>query len=329
MPSAQVDLVGDVATLPLQHGQLKDGRDVWFVITDTNDQMEAERRGLVHAGQLLGARDAASTRTATIDAQGNFTFDRGTVDFRPPLELVPADSPSPFPPKVEHAGSIADLEYSPFVRLEGSDTLYNAPIVAFDVPARQISFCNGGVDHSLVHDQVIRICPEKMDVTLRLGHGFAAGQPVIYLSFEGSDPLAAALGGLTYAPALKDLRNSETSENIFAIANGQTGRDNPERQGLDSALLGEGPPLNILDGLTPKSQGYTPLWDLQIAKWSDEAITRVARHRLIDTTEIRAAAAAQLLTGFSGGPLISEGIFVNCPVIGFLAHSREDARPSP
>jgi hypothetical protein len=37
--------------------------------------------------------------------------------------------------------------------------VYNAPIVAFNVDASQITFPNGNVDYSKVHDQVVAIDP--------------------------------------------------------------------------------------------------------------------------------------------------------------------------
>jgi hypothetical protein len=53
---------------------------------------------------------------------------------------------------------------------------------------------------------------------------------------------------------------------LVAFANGQTGKDNPQRQGLSSALKDMMDPLNIVDN-TPASPAYSPLWAVNLAKW--------------------------------------------------------------
>lgn len=70
------------------------------------------------------------------------------------------------------------------------------------------------------------------------------------MSFEVSNPDVAPLEGGTFAPALNaapgigsnDPKTSARSQ-IVPFVNGQTGIGNPNRQGLNSALLGQGDPL--------------------------------------------------------------------------------------
>ena len=77
---------------------------------------------------------------------------------------------------------------------------------------------------------------------------FARDKPVLYISTEASDPAAAALESSTYTPALNEAPfvggdgTNSARASLAAMTNGQTGRDNPNRQGLNSALLGDGGP---------------------------------------------------------------------------------------
>ena len=96
-------------------------------------------------------------------------------------------------------------------------------------------------------------------VCLRTLHLHRA-MPVLYLSLEANNALPAAMEGATHAPGLTDIKvGSDHSafsalERLFAISNGpvnvQAGVVNPQRQGFNSALKGDGGgPLNILGGI--------------------------------------------------------------------------------
>ncbi len=321
MPSGIIDLMSDTITLPLQQGALKDGRKVWFVLTDTDDQDQASKQGIVYAPDLTYAASAKSTRTATVDAQGQFTFDAGTVDFTPVRNIVPGAAPDLFPPTTALPGSVGDADYSPYVKVTNqNNTIYNAPILAFNVDADGISFCEGNVDHNVVHDKVVKICPQTKQVTLALSHGFAASKPVVYVSFDANVELAATMESSTYVPAFNDLLNSGSSLNIYALANGQIGKNNPQRQGFDSALNGDGSALNILDGLPSTSAGYSPLWELYLGAWTDQAAKAGSVKLLISATDVLQDVTQGLITGPGGAAFGSTGILINCPVVAILAN---------
>lgn len=82
---------------------------------------------------------------------------------------------------------------------------------------------------------------------------------------EASDPLAAALENVPYVPLLAGTPKAALVD-LVAFANGQTGKDNPQRQGLSSALKDKLGPLNIAAN-TPASPAYSPLWAVNLAKW--------------------------------------------------------------
>ncbi|CAN5332152.1 hypothetical protein BH18GEM1_BH18GEM1_20220 [soil metagenome] len=254
-------------------------------------------------------------------------FDRGTVDFSPERMIVPGDPPNAFPPKQAQPGSVGDEDYSPLVRIvNAGGHIYNAPIIAFDVDAEQISFPNGNPDKRLVHDKVVRIDPAKNVVTLKMVAGFSFARPVMYLSFEASDPMAAVLEEATFAPALKNIRVGADDgafsavERLFVLANGPTGAENPQRQGLSSAITDVGPkgplsPLNVFGGIPTIALDYSPLWDLNLGEWTPQAIQRGYRSRLLEEFQILGFVQAGWVTGPMGKPFGSTGIIVNCPVV--------------
>jgi hypothetical protein len=319
LTSGTIDLSSDTVTLPLYHGKLYDGRGLWYVLIDSSDETVAKTLGLVYAPALKNALTAPSTRSATQGSNGEWIFDHGTVDFSADRSIVPGDAPNLFPPKSATPGSAGSADYSPYVVSNG--IVYNAPIIAFDVDAGIISYCglNPTVDHSILHDKVVRICPEKNSVSLALSHGYASGEPLVYVSLESNDPVASAVEGATYTPALNELKTLGASLPLFAVVNGETGKTNPMRQGLDSALSGDGSPLNVLTGIpTLSSTPYTPLWDLHLVQWTDQAISSSQRSLLTSPQAFQAAFTAGQLTGFGGGALNSSGLLVNCPALAIL-----------
>jgi len=228
-------------TLPLYQGKLTSGELVWYVLVDTNDRANADALGLNFSGKLTYADTGKAVRPGTLEKDGTVTFARGKVDFAPELQLTPGDAPNYFPPKVAKPGSVGDADYSPLAKV--GNYIYNAPIVAFNVDAKTLdTFCDGKADHKITHNKVVAICPREGTVTvsLTLGHSFA--RPVLYMSMDASNDLAAAMEDVTIAPAMNDIHlggdDSAFSavERIFPVVNGPMGKENPQRQGFNSAL---------------------------------------------------------------------------------------------
>src|SRR5262249_4450013 len=233
-----------------------------------------------------------TARHAVSELDGSLTFDVGAVDFSPERTVVPG-SPAPFPPKTASPGSVGDKNYTPLVVIENAGNhVYNAPAVAFDVSADDLNkSCDGNVDHTKVHDKVVKICPRDGTVTLALTQGFSFSRPVLYLSTEANDQALAALEGATFAPGLVDIPvgrdDSALSpvERIFVHVNGPTnvgGEVNPQRQGLFSALTDGRGPLNVLGGIPTIATDYSPLWDVNLGEWTQEAIAKGYRSRMTD-----------------------------------------------
>jgi len=319
--SGTIDMNESTITLPLYQGQLRGtGETVWYILTDTTDKGNADALGINWSPKL--AYSAPGARIATLLSNSTLEFHSGTVDFSSEHRVTPGNSSNPFPPSVAQPGSMGDKDYSPLVLVENAGgQIYNAPIVAFGVDASQINFCEGNADYSLVHDKVVSICPSEGTVTIKLTSGFSFARPVLYLSMEASVPLAAALESATVAPKLANIRTGQDDsafsavERIFVFANGPTGQDNPQRQGLNSALMGEGSPLNVLGGIPTVATDYSPLWDINLGTWTQEAIDNGYRSRLTEEFAILGFVEEGWITGPGGAPYGSVGMIVNCPIV--------------
>jgi hypothetical protein len=318
LTSGQVDLAREVVTLPLHRGRLSSGETVWFVLTDVSDLNTSKTMGLTWAPSLSKAKDRASTRVAEMDESNNFTFKAGRVDFSPTQTIAAGKAPNVFPPRMARAGSVGDAHYSPLVRVTNrKDIVFNAPMIAFNVGPEKLAFCGGNPDYSVVTDSVASICPDKGTVDLKLRFGFADGKHLRYLSFDANSEQSAALEASTFAPAESDILKSGATEIIYTIVNGKTGQNDPERQGLNSALSGEGPSLDILAQFKEISAGYSPMWDVQLAEWTNKAIETNQRTLITDGDDVAVKSDAGLLVSPGGGPVRTIGNLVNCPVVGF------------
>ena len=328
LKAGTLDLDAGTITLPLYEGKIADSDEsVWYILTDTTDRDNAAALGLNHAAKLTfaGGSDGMGVRTAEYDRTGTLMFDQGTVDFSPVRNVTPGID-TPFPPSVAQPGSVGDADYSPLVRIENAGGhVYNAPIVAFGVEEEDLDFCSGSVDHTIVHDSVVAVCPDDGTVTLKLVQGFSFGRPVLYLSTDTNAPTPAALEGATFAPGLADVEvggdDSAFSavERLFAFTNGPVNtvpdEVNPQRQGFFSALSGEGGPLNVLGGVPTIATDYSPLWDVNFGEWTPHAVANGYVSRQTEEFAILGLVVRGFLTGPGGAPFGSSGIIVNCPIV--------------
>jgi hypothetical protein len=322
LTAGKVDLDAGTVTLPLYQGRMKTGETVWYILTDTNDLGNSQQLGINYSAKLTYANVGHAARTGTLQADGTLVFDSGKIDFSAEHKLTPGDAPNAFPPKAAQPGAVGDQNYSPLVHIQNAgDTIYNAPMIAYNVPASQIEFPNGNPDYRLVHDKVVSISPKAGTVTLRLTTGFSFARPVLYLSTEANDPTLATIEGATYAPALSDIGIGRDDgafsavERLFAFTNGPTGGDNPQRQGLNSALTDGRGPLNILGGIPTVATDYSPIWDANVGEWTQDAIQKGYRSRLIDEFEILGFAQRGFITGPGGAKYGSSGLIINCPIV--------------
>ncbi len=344
----RVNLTRNFATLPLHRG-VAGGTTVWYVITDASDAGVARQLGLNFAPPLANITNGcpgcaqevtAATPHTSLGRGGAITF-QGMPDFSPARVLIPG--PTAFPPLGAAPGAMGDLHYSPFVRLQGSPVVYNAPIVATG---------NGPFDvthHTNTQDRVLGIDTKRMTVDLLFVRGFGNGQPILYLSFADSDVLSAVIERSDFTPGLslspfangEGLPGSARAE-IFTFTNARTGVSSPPAQGLthvivdghnteDESLrntaaqeaLRRGGDAHNVFSVFPTLRDpalaarYSPLWDLQIGVWSPFAVAHKLNVAQTDANVIRRLAIRGLVTSPGGTPLAPAGIVIDCPALAF------------
>src|SRR5580765_1919925 len=371
----QVDLSKESVRLPLYQGVAYKGtpneEKVWYVLLDASDQGIAHDLGVNYAPKLgnLAIGDPETVQTVTLESPtpDENRFGQAVVDFQGAPDFSPTriaePGPTGFPLASFQPGAVAGPGYSPFIRIEGSNTVYSAPIVAtgdgpFDV-----------AHHANTGDRVLGVhiagpsSPGRFAeswVDLLFVKGFDAGQPIVYISTDAGQPLTAVLERSTYVPALDQAAYNggddflgSARERLFGFVNGQTGADNQEAQGfvqlvqdghasddasagntaLIDALRNGGDLLNVFgDSPTEKdprhAQAYSPLWDAQLALWTQKAVDQGLNKRQIDEVQVfnLAATRPDLLTGINPAtgqpaPYGATGVDINCAVIGYTAQA--------
>jgi len=288
-----------------------------------------------------------SIRQGYYDADGVLVVSGGPVDFTPERIVSPGSMDTQGTSNLLESltfqpGAVgADLGdpdglYSPLVRISNAGNhVYNAPIVSFGtLPEELDPYCDGISEGertealTKLHDKVVSICPGEDGVpgtvTIDLTNGFSFGRPVLYLSTDASVEIAASLEGAIFAPALgnipvgRDDSLFSAVERIFAVTNGPTneyGEVNPQRQGFNSAIVGEGGPLNVLGGIPTIATDYSPLWDLNLGEWTQESIDNGYRSRVTEEFQILGLVERGFMTGPGGAPYGSVGIIINCPIV--------------
>jgi len=345
----EINLSKEYARLPIYPGDAPNPKTgqiekVWYLLLDASDKGLADDLGVNYAPKLqnIGVSCPACVQTVTEEnpSPANNHFGpavihfAGAPDFSPEREAVPG--PTGFPLKSFKPGAEAPPgdPYSPFIKIAGSDVVYNAPIIAtgegpFDV-----------TNHTNTGDRVLGIhiaAPSPQGqfneswADLLFVKGFDAGQPIVYLSTDAGQPLTAVLERATYVPALNEASFNggddfvgSARERLFGFINGQTGANNPQAQGFQhlaldggvgenasqentkfiNALRFGGDLLNVFGDFptlaSPRhADAYSPLWDAQLGLWTPKAIKLGLNKRQIDEVQVfnLAATRPDLLTG--------------------------------
>jgi hypothetical protein len=293
------------ATLPLHTGtsHLPTGElvSVSFIILDTSSDDLSAQLGVNNSQKLANAANTSAVQHVTINADGSWNFP-ATVDFAPKRVVTPG--PTGFPPAAATPGAVGFEGYSPLVQLPDG-TVVNAP---------HIANVTGQADKALSIDTLAK------RVTMEETPGFQGGNAVLYISTDASFDVAAALENATYAPKLNgaptagDDSTASSRASLAAFVNGQTGATNPQRQGLNSALLDGLSPLNVLRW-NPSQGRYSPLWDVHPAAWTAAAIQSGQNLRQTDWNTIQGLVDHGLITGPDGAPFGPGNFIVDCPIV--------------
>jgi len=354
----KVDLDRNIARVPLFKGSYN-GNTVWYVRMDVSDADLAQKLGLNFAPRLVNADNGCPACIQTVTSSDQIVGNApvafaGTVDFSPMRKLVPG--PTGFPPLEALPGSVARPGYSDLVRVQGSNVVYNAPIIATGDGPFDVSEA-----HTNTLDRVMAIDTKNMTVDLQFIRAFSHGKDIFYFTFGSTGALSATLERGTFVPAMASLPFPNDDQNpmgarsaIFTFTNGKRGQNDPDAQGLMHVIL-DNPPGNLsldnpalLESLrmlgdahnvlgsfpTLKDKRlrelYTPLWDLNIAEWNADVVARGENFAQTDANTIRQLAVRKFVTNPGGAMLSSANFVVNCPVMGFATTPpTEDQAPRP
>ena len=337
-----VNLDKETVRLPLYPGRAN-GQKVWYTLLDASDSGLAHDLGVNYAPKLAnlanGCTECVQTVTLESPTPQENRFGPAVVDFAGAPDFSPTRIATPgangFPLANFQPGAVAGPGYSPFIRIEGSPVVYNAPIVATgDGPNFDV------VHHTNTGDRVLGIhiagpSPQgkflESWVDMLFVKGFDAGQPIVYLSTDAGQPLTSVLERSTYVPALDKAATNggddflgSARERLFGFINGQTGAGNKQSQGFQhlvldghasedasagntamiNALRNGGDLLNVFGDFPTETdprhaQAYSPLWDAQLGLWTEEAVKAGLNTRQIDEVQVfnLAANRPDLLTG--------------------------------
>ncbi|MGH9123585.1 MAG: hypothetical protein ACRDZ8_02525 [Acidimicrobiales bacterium] len=299
-------------TYPLYHGKSQ-GQPVKYVITDASDLTTALDLGVNYVPKLAQSLGTSAVQLSASHITGGAGISfPATVDFSPVPSLIPG--PQGFPPVAANPGAVGEAGYSPLVRV-----VYNGKVVVLNAP--QIENASGQADKI--------VSQTAHSVTYLETHGCYDNESVHYASFDASDPTAATLEDATYAPALNAVPTAGCAdpmvpaancgrESLIAFTDGQTGASNPQRQGLNAAILDGPSPLNILKEIPEPAAkfDYSPMWDVHLENWTSTAVANGINLRQTNFDAAVQQVTSGNATGFpAGSPFGASGFVVNCPVV--------------
>jgi hypothetical protein len=342
----QVNLSNETVRLPLYPGVAYKGtprqEKVWYVLLDASDSGLAHDLGVNFAPKLanIAISDPAAVQNVTLEnptPQAN-PFGPGVIDFAGAPDFSPTriatPGPTGFPLAKFQPGAVAGPGYSPFIKIAGSDVVYNAPIVATGDGPFDVTHHTNTADRALnIHiagpSQPGQFAESYVDMLFV--KGFDAGQPIVYLSTDAGQPLTAVLERSTYVPALDSAAFNggddflgSARERLFGFINGQTGVGNRNAQGFQhlaldggvsedasasntafiNGLRNGGDLLNVFGDFPTLSDprhadAYSPLWDAQLGLWTPKAVSAGLNTRQTDEVQVfnLAATRPDLLTG--------------------------------
>ena len=284
-------------TLKLNKGFF-DGKEAWFIRTDSSDRTFAQEQGLVFVPLMVAALQAPGS-FANI-----YTFAQGAAGQGPVLTTVPGRddytpafrinrvSFSAAPELLNSEQAIKAAEQSGKVKIEQTSIVVNYPLVKW--PA-------GGLprDGELVEPLGKGPLIEEPDtaggkVVFKLHQCFPGSRYIV--TDTSAVPMAPMMGVVGSAPTQK-LRDAKAVAPITIFVNGLKG---PGVMGFQPAIF------NAKAG----EPAWSPYWDHFAVKWKDPSKAVVVRSQ----AELDAKVAAGELERFNGTPdTHPNGFVVNCP----------------
>ena len=281
---------------------------MYYVVTDASDGSVASAMGINTSQKLANAANTAGVEKVSVNPDGTIVFP-ATVNFNPTPTFALTPGPNGFPPATANPPAVGDPGYSPLIQLPDG-VVMNAPQVA---------------NNTGEANKVVSIDFTNNTVTYKETNGFQGGKALRYASFDSSNPTAATIEHVTYAPALNNLptlnddSTASARASLAGFTNGQTGATNPSRQGLNSAILDGLDPLNVLRW-NPTQGRYSPMWDAHLTQWQVPSGQRTLQ---TDFGNVQNLADHGIVVGFNGTAqgtaFAASGIIVNCPIVAFAS----------
>src|SRR6516225_5907256 len=207
--TSAVEHPNGTVTLPLHQG-ISNGQPVYYVVTDASDGSVAAAMGLNTSQKLANAANTAGVEKVSVNRDGTVVFP-ATVNFSPTPGFTLTPGPAGFPPATARPPAVGEAGYSPLIQMPDG-VVMNAPQVA------------NGTGQA---NKVTSIDFTNKTVTYKETDGFQGGKALRYASFDSSNPVAAAIEHVTYAPklnnapSLNDDSTASSRASLAAFTNGQ------------------------------------------------------------------------------------------------------------
>jgi len=303
--------------IPLHKGYYE-GNDVYYVITDTNDEVHAGiitklQDWRVEMAPFLGnAPDAALSTTYMftngIEGDGIHGFQNQVFTSTPEqtdtysalaaqMHVTWVDSAAPR--ILDSEAAIMEAADAGEVSLDDIGVVINMPHIVW--PGGQMVVKeDASIDDETPYGegQILEIDTEEMAVTFVAHRGWGPdGRTVYYIVTDATPSGPANMMGVVTADTSAALIANSAAVDLYQFANGIAGSGPLGFQpGIASSALGDA--------------GYSPMWRIYIIEWKDPADAR-----LLETIgDIQAFLEEGLITASLARPMDSDHI-VNCPFV--------------
>jgi hypothetical protein len=298
-------------TIPLTRG-FADGNEVFYISTEASDEGLASHLTDITGFRVVHAPALANTPAsalANIYAFSNGIEGEGPLGFQPNVaDSQPGDPEySPLwrintvewqdgvtPRELTSEGEILAAQQSGEVAITATEMVVNCPFVQWEGGSLQVR-----QDKTLTDDtpygggQVLEIDTEGMTVTFVSHRGFAPdGSTIYYIATDASVKEVADALGVIHANKTGAALLTGASSDLWVFTNGIEGTG---PMGFQASIAGS----DVGDA------GYSPLWRITAATWSDAAGAEFLTSR------------QQISSAISAGMLATEvaGTIVNCPFV--------------
>lgn len=304
------------ATMPM-HAGLYEGGEILYVITDSNDEEEAER---ITTQQKWRVEAAPVLSEAPQDALGDvYIFTNGIAGngmrgYQPEVfSSTPAQADeygalrsvmhvkwksSLSTEVLDSVEAILEVAEKKRIEIEETTVILNMPQVKW--PGGQMPISDSEIADGMIHGkaQISEINAESMTVTFIAHRGWGPDGRTIYRIVTDATPEETAyMMGAASSPASAGLIANAAAADLFEFKNG---------------IAGSGP-LGFQPGIAsaaPGDEGYSPISRILLVEWNDPSEASVLETR----SDIDALSEEEAIITYLARPLNSDHI-INSPIV--------------